>query len=145
LGDARHRYKPVAKLVKALLVAALIIPLGAACTERGASSPQEAATRYLAAARSADVGGIVALAPADFDADAEARTKVAAYALVRDRTIEINYRTNDITPNDLGVDFVASGIGFKDSVRVQHLGSRWYVMIGRSRSTPAQPTAEATR
>jgi hypothetical protein len=129
----------------AFLLALLIIPLGAACAERGASSREEAATRYLAAARGGDLAGIVSLAPADFDSDAEARAKVAAYGLVHDRTVEITYRPNDITPNEMGVDFVAKDVGFKDSVRVQRLGSKWYVMIGRSRSTPAQSTAQATR
>lgn len=85
------------------------------------------------------------LAPADFDAEAEARAKVAAYALIRDASVDIVYRPNDITPNELGVEFVVNGGAFKDEVRIQYLQGRWYVMLGRARTSPTYPTAQPTR
>lgn len=133
------------RISSSVIALLLVIPLGASCAERGATSIEDATARYLAAARRGDVSAIVGLAPADFDAEAEARAKVAAYALIRDAKVDTVYQRNDITPNELGVDFVANGGAFKDSIRVQRLERRWYVMIGQSRRAPPEPTAQATR
>lgn len=103
------------------------------------------AEAYLSAARSGDLSALVALTPADFDADADARAKIAAYALVRDANFQIELRPNDITPNELGAEFRVDGGTFKDAIRMQRIDGRWFAMLGRARNGPTLPTAQATR
>lgn len=124
---------------------ALSAPLASACREGGASSPEAVAAAYLSAARQGDVPALVALAPEGFDANEAATAKVAAFARVRDASIQTMLLPNDITPNEMGVDFVARDAGFKDSIRIQRFGSRWFVILGRARSpAPPFPTAQST-
>lgn len=133
-------------MTRFLLVVVATVLLGAACAEQGAATPQAAATGYLAAAQRGDVSALVALAPETYDARSEAETKVAAYRLVRDRHIDITYRPNDITPNELAVDFTVADPPFHDVVQLQRMASRWYVLLGRSKANPpAAPTAQASR
>jgi len=139
---------PRKRLASLVLGMALVAPLVAACAERGASSVEDAAMKYLAAVRRGDVSALVNLAPEDFEAREAAQGKATVYAAIRgsDSKIAISYHPSDITPNYVVVDFSDSGSTFTDSVPIQRLGGRWYVMLGRAkRGAPPFPTAQPSR
>jgi hypothetical protein len=136
---------PAAHKLLTVFAAALLASLGAACAERGASSAEDAAQRYLAAATRGDVPGIVALTPTEFDSKDAARAKADAYEPVRGATFDIAYKPHDQLPAIVTVELVARGTAFRDTVNVQKIGRRWYLTIGRYTDPPLPgPTARAT-
>jgi len=78
------------------------------------------------------------------DARAAALAKIDRYRGSQQAEFQVTYVPNDVAPRILTAQ-IQTPAGFEDSVMVQRLDGRWYLMLGRRNGQPPGPSPAATR
>ncbi len=122
--------------------------------KQGAATREDVVSTYLRALEKKDERAISSLISEDYQAEQAAQVKVAQLGGRELYDVQVCYQ-EVVGPQNVNVTiqgFYDKGLGavsgrakFKDTLIVQSVGGRWYLILGKYTGKPPQPTGPTTK